>query len=191
MKKYLLFLLLILPFACYAQVNFKFQQDGTYRTDEGKDYIIVKYDSLKAKDLFLMVKNNINRLYKSPKDVLSEVDYTAISIRGYSDAIFYIPTTSPETDCGGYYNLNFEFKDGRIKVHAPVIDDKVAYYSSILNRYEYIYVSDYASKLFKMKNGKPAYKRSQMCLDMMETKINALINDIISKKSTDMSGDDW
>lgn len=52
MKKYLILLLLALPLVCAAQVNFKFQQDGTYRDADGKDYIIVKYDSISAKDLF-------------------------------------------------------------------------------------------------------------------------------------------
>lgn len=191
MKKYLVLLLLVFPLICCAQANFKFQQDGTYRTEDGKDYIVVKYDSLTAKDLYIVVKNNINQLYKSPKEVMSEVENTSINLRGYSESIFYIPTTSPEKDCGGYYNLNFEFKDGRIKVHAPVIDNKVTYYSSVFSRYEDIYVSDYAPKLFKMKNGKPAYKKSQMCLDMMETNINTLINNIISNKTTKLGEEDW
>lgn len=190
MKKYLILLLLALPLVCAAQVNFKFQQDGTYRDADGKDYIIVKYDSISAKDLFLMVKNNINQLYKNPKEVMSEVENASISVRGYSESVFYVPTTSPETSCSGYYNLTFEFKNGRIKVHAPIIDDEVTYYSAVMNSYEKIYVGDYAPKLFKMKNGKPAYKRSQMCLDMMETQINTLINNILlyKKKSSE---DDW
>lgn len=188
MKKFLTLILLALPLICCAQVDFKFQQDGTYRTIDGKEYSIVYYDSISAQDLFLMVKNNINQLYKNPKEVMSEVENTSISVRGYSESVFYVPTTSPETSCGGFYNLNFEFKNGRVKVHAPIIDDKVTYYSSVMNGYENIYVGDYAPKLFKKKNGKPAYKRSQMCIDMMEAQINTLINNILSSKKE--SGDD-
>jgi len=109
------------------KVSFRLQQDGTFLTDKnGEKYEVVSFEGVPCDKLYITIKNNINSLFKKPKEVMSEVENTSISIRAYSDAITCdkLPLC-PVSVYSGYYNLMFHFKDGKIKVDAPIIDETV------------------------------------------------------------------
>lgn len=104
-------------------VKFNLKPNGTFLADDEKSFVVVEFNGKTAQELYSMVKSNVMTLYNSPKTVMSENEPNSLSIRALSGVIH-------ETyKLGGgfvsykaYYNLVFHFKDGRIKVDAPVID---------------------------------------------------------------------
>ena len=131
MKKLIfLFSMILVSFALQAQaqelVQFKLQKGGTFLAEDGKSYIVVEYEGKSAQELYTMVKSNVLTLYKSPKNVMSENEPVDITIRALSSEL----ASSYKIGQGfvsyrAYYNYVFHFKDGRIKVDAPVIDSRM------------------------------------------------------------------
>lgn len=58
--------------------------DGNFTTQDGKDYDVALFEGKNATELFDMVKKNVALVFRSPKDVESNVDDKIISIYGYA-----------------------------------------------------------------------------------------------------------
>lgn len=175
-------ILLLICFTVHAQfkAHFYLQPDGTFRTKDNANYAVVEYEGMSAEQLYTMVKSNINSLYKSPKDVMSEVENTSITVRGYEKNIvidkygFY-----------GFYNLNFKFKDGKIRVAAPIVDNDV--YSIAGNiRYDF---SDAVKGFFKKDDGSVKPKKLKY-KELTENNLNLIIYKIILNRGEAGSKED-
>lgn len=186
MKK-ILFLMAMSIISIYSfsqeKVLFRLQQDGTFLSDKsGKKYEIVLFEGVSCDKLYITIKNNINSLFKKPKEVMSEVENTSISIRAYSDAITCdkLPLCAVSV-YSGYYNLMFHFKDGKIKVDAPIIDETI--YEGLEERnFSYI-----ASGFFKKGNVNPKKEKYKL---LTEDQINVMINKILGF-GNDTEEDEW
>lgn len=158
--------------------------DGNFTTQDGKDYDVAMFEEKNAKELFDMVKKNVALVFRSPKDVESNVDDKIISIFGYaSNCVSFNWGISPFI-LSFHYSLKFQFKDGKIRIEVPILSDmEGAYYYSSLQRL-------FAAASIFNKNGvlseKP--KKRQVVIDI-ENYFNDLINRIIN--GDPKANDDW
>ncbi len=166
------------------KVVFNLYPDGKFKTKDGASYLVVKFDTLSSSQLYDMVRSNINAIYKNPKKVISEVENKSISVRGFSQTITTdkLALSSPSV-YSGYYNLLFEFKDGKIKVNAPIIDEDI-YDGTLKTKFEFI-----ASHFFKNGDLKPKKKEYK---DITELQLNIIINKILGLlQNENRIKDDW
>lgn len=176
MKKVLFSLtLLFVAGVCLAQntATFKLTTFGSFASEEGKDYVVIPFEGKNAHQIFLLLCANVNKLYKNPQKVMSVVDDASVSIRAYDSKITYIKDLIQSFNVGGYYNLNFEIKDGRVKVSAPIIDEDLTRTANGAREKDFSrMVKSWAKDgVFKDKFAKQ--------VDYTETNINSIINAIL------------
>lgn len=115
---------------------------------------------------------------------MSVVDDTSVSIRAYDPKITYIKDLIQTFDVGGYYNLNFEIKEGRVKVSAPIIDDEMT--RSINGARE----KDF-SKMIRSWAKEGVFKdKFKKQVEYTEANINSIINAILGA-GKDKQEDEW
>lgn len=145
---------------------FSIQKEGYFAADDGKDYIIYHQEGKTAKELYDMVCVNANRIYNMPQRVMSTVEGKSVSIRAYSNTCMY------NYFMGKFfyevcYNLLFEFKDGKIKILAPVISSVNHGKTSFRNVVKYYY--DYKGKM--TKSGKQRKEHTENYFDQLIAEI--------------------
>lgn len=175
-------ILLLICFAAHAQfkAHFYLQRDGTFTTKDNADYAVVEYPGMTADQLYTMVKSNINSLYKSPKDVMSEVENVSITVRGYSKNIII-----EKYAFSGHYNLNFKFKDEKIRVAAPIVDENV-----YLDYTPFDFSKEVAT-FFKKEDGSVKPKKLKY-KELTENNLNLIIYQIIqNQEETQSKEDNW
>ena len=128
-NKIILLLALFVTFAVQAQsiVLFKIQPNGTFLTEDGKDYQVVEFEGKTAQELYDMVLLNAKQIFNDPQDVITGNEPLNISI----NAKFDVPKEAfgPRHDfvvslvSKSFYVLSF--RDGRVKVDAPCIDQNL------------------------------------------------------------------
>lgn len=84
--------------------------------DVSKDYIVLNIDVVSQADLFKKVLGYLHKVYRSPKDVISQIDNESITVNGVQDNTirrnrFHVLDLN--------YTITYEFKDNKIKVNAP------------------------------------------------------------------------
>lgn len=190
MKKFLLILFFCV--SCHTclysqeQVVFKLLPDGSFTSTQGNNYAVVQFENNSAEELFEMVYNNLFNLYKFPESVLRVNKYNTIYVHGYMDMgkirIVLLPRA-----LGGYYNLKFSFKDGRIRIDAPTFDNPLICTDGSLDPPAYPSFANYAKSLFK--NGKPNSNYVNLITNLENT-LNGIINYSLGTLK-DSSDDDW
>ena len=137
MKKFLITMFLYIictGISAQDSVWFKLQSDATFKTSDGKDYIVLEYEGKTATELYSMVKSNVMSLYKKPSEVMSEHENVSISIRAYSDCVGTKTITLNPRRFSAFYNLVIKFKDGKIRIDAPCVDNTLYDYHNQLDR---------------------------------------------------------
>lgn len=129
------------------QVNFKMQADASFKTEDGKSFIIIPFEGKTAQELYTIVKKNVTTTYFSAKNVLNTVENEMISVNGITSQ-GVIPyeimsrthsvrtpvsngkesksnlSNEDNNNCIYYpiqYILTFRFKDGKIRIDAPEV----------------------------------------------------------------------
>lgn len=170
----LFFLLSLVSVQAQELVQFKLTRYGTFVDADNKGFIVVPFKDKTASELYNMVKNNILSLYKDPKQVMSENDGQTITVRGIGAFVWKTVVFIPRT-FEGYYTIVFRFKDGKIRVDRPVVDDKLYDADGLLK--ETISFSSYCRSRIS-KNGKPA-KNGEKKVSQSENAMNVIINQIL------------
>lgn len=185
MKKILSFLLLAaIAVGANAQKDstkaiwFSIQKEGYFAADDGKDYIIYHQEGKTAKELYDMVCVNANRIYNMPQRVMSTVEGKSVSIRAYSNTCMY------NYFMGKFfyevcYNLLFEFKDGKIKINAPVINS-ISGHDTFKGVIRYYW--DSKGNLTKKGQERKSFTEFYFC---------KLLSDLVSKYEVISKDDDW
>lgn len=183
MKKILFAAMLFVTMGLNAQsvVSFKLTQTGSFVADDGKDFVVVPFEGKTAHQIFQQISVNANALYKNPSKVMSVVDDASITIRGYQSKFTYTKFMMEKLWISGYYNLNFQIKDGRVKVSAPIIDEVE------LNERTSSHFSWEVEKWFK--DGVPQ-KKAEERIELVENKMNTLINALLNS-SNSKTEEDW
>lgn len=177
MKKKIYLILLgfisILNLNAQSPIFFHLNPGGYFTTENGEDYAVVSYEDKTAHELYQMIATNISLLYNDPSKVMSGVDDSTIKVRAYCNSIctkkllmtFY---------GGGYYQLNFQFKEGKIRVSAPRIEQRITFDSvpPTYGEFKDIVKNWYNKKgEIKDKNKKDVFN--------LESQINVIINEIL------------
>lgn len=137
MKK-ILFILLLLPFYLKAQDNqFLLQSDATFKTQDGKDYIVVDCPGKTAKELYDLYLQRTASCGLQPQRETAhhpaKQDLVSNSFDGSSFVINACVDRMAETEgsmsihmYGKYwacnYTLTLQFKDEKVRINAPKID---------------------------------------------------------------------
>lgn len=189
-------LLLFVSIATQAQdlIQFKLQRNGLFATEDGKSYIVVEYEGKTAQELYSMVKSNVIKLYKSPKDVMSENEPNSISIFALSDIFDYAYIFGGGLmSYSAYYNLVFHFKDGKIKVDAPMISPNlnVSSTGSILPRTFSSLIGRWYDKKGNLK--KKRIENVQKVERLFNYPINYLLqeNNVLEYNNDELTEEDW
>lgn len=194
MRKLILIITSILSISFSAvaqeQVEFKLQPNAIFVAPDGGTYAVVEYEGKTAEELYTMVKSNVMTLYKSPDKVMSENPHISISIRAYSDRVGSKVVSFIPRVFAGYYNLVFRFKDGKVRVDAPVFDNTLTDRDNML-AFQYIPSFKNLVKGY-YKDGKPKEK-SQAYIMMTEQSVNFPINYLLGliKTESNDTNDDW
>lgn len=170
--------------AANAQIpTFKLTPSGAFKTSNFEDYVIYKVEGKTAHELYQMVCTNIAKVYNSPKDVMSVVEDKSVAIRALSVDLVISEKMfgAPIAFFSCYYNLLFEFKDGRIRVSAPVIGE-------IFTNTSRGSFSQKAAKYFD-KNGNIKKNKSDD-VRRIENEFSLLFYKIL-KGDSSSSNDDW
>lgn len=169
-------------------VEFKLQPDGSFLAPNGENYVVLEYDGKTASELYSLVKSNVMTLYNSPKDVMSENENVSISIRAFSDMVGTKTILLPRI-FSGYYNLVFRFKDGKIRVDAPIFDDKIKDRDNLLDP---MHIPTFRGlvKSFFYKDGQPKEKFVDN-IKFTESPINYTINCLVGNVTTKTNNDNW
>lgn len=102
-------------------VDFKLTADGTFHLKDGRNFAVVPFDKKSAHEIYVSLFINAGEVFKEPKQkVIITIDGSSIDIRAFEPKLTF---KEQGVYLGGYYNLNFEVKDGKVKVAAPVVDD--------------------------------------------------------------------
>lgn len=194
MKKYLFTLILLcVSSGLYAQalVKFNIQPSGNFIAEDGKNFLVVEFEGKSSDELYAMVKNNVLSFYKDPKTVMSENEGSAITIHGFANPIASKKLLVLTTFYGAYYNLVFKFKDGRIRVDAPVIDDDFKITAGETTPPQYLSLSTLLSSCYK--NGKLVAKKADK-VAVLEEAVNHPINvllGLIKSEEKKQEDEDW
>ena len=192
MKKIIFCLMaLCAPFTICAQdsVKFSIQPTGQFIAEDGKDFAVVEFEGKTAAELYNMVKENVMDLYKDPKEVMSENEGQSIKIRGFAKIVAIETTLIFKSFYGAYYNLSFKFKDGKIRVDAPSIDNEFTLTAGGTNMPQIVTLNTTLSSCYK--KGKLVEKKKNK-IELLEENVNVPINYLLglSKKKTQEEDDD-
>ena len=171
-------------------VNFKLQPDGTFKAEDGKSFVVIEYDGKNQQELYNMVKANVLTLYDNPQEVLNEIEPTNITIRGISDVLWSgIKLIGGIQEYRAKYNYVFHFKDGRIKVDAPLIDSQLVV-SGMGVTFSKTFVS-FIDDWFDKKGG--IKKKKEKDVSSVESIFNIPINYLLGnmKENIKEEEEDW
>ena len=171
-------------------VNFSLKSDGTFVSDEGKNYIIVEYEGKTQQELFNLVKANVLTLYNNPQSVLNEIEPSNITIRAISNVLWSgIRLVGGFQEYRAKYNYVFQFKDGKIRVSAPLIDRQldVTGMGNVIPRTFVSLIDGYFDKNGEVK------KNKQKDVSKIEILFNYPINYMLGnlKEAPTENDEDW
>jgi hypothetical protein len=101
---------------------FKFSTDGlTNEQNPSNDFVIYEMPDMSSADIKVAVISTLSSMYKSPKDVISNLGDNIVQLDGYASGVYrtMIGDTSYGHDFS--FSLVIQFKDGKIRYNTPSI----------------------------------------------------------------------
>lgn len=178
MKKLFSLIFLLLPAILNAQnmAVFTLNQYGEYQSSEGDDFIIIPFDGKTAHEIYQELASNVGSLYNEPSKVMSTVEDASIKIRAFSNDLIRVSVLGLKSSFGGYYQLEFLIKDGRVRVSAPLIEETL-WSGSPTQRSFFKEIKKY------FKDGK-LKENKESDYTVVVTKMNTIINTILGTTKT-------
>lgn len=168
--------MLVLSVTAMAQdkVNFNLTPIGSFITDGGEDFVVVPFEGKSAHQIYQLLATNVGSLYNDPSKVMSGVEDASIKVRAYSANLCQKKVVLT-FDGGGYYQLEFKIKDGRVRVSAPYIENQISFETQPISFGEFRYI---VSKWYEKKTGEPKNKNKRD-IYRIEHQVNSIINSIL------------
>ena len=183
MKKIVLFiaigLLLSMGDATAQNERFIVHRIGYLTSEKGEMYTIREMKGMTAHDIFTLIQTNVGKVYNSPKEVMTCVEDKQVTIMAMSSGLVPFNTKGDFFYC--YYKLEFEIKDGKVKVSIPLIDDDI-WRNSMYHR-SFIGL---CRKMFD-KDGNAIQGKYGEMRRILEEKVNKLIDSLLEVKAEE----DW
>lgn len=190
MKKLIAIVMMLLPMLAWGQqmagsVWFDLQPDGQFLTKDGKDFVVVEYEGKTAHELYQMIATNIGSAYNDPSKVMSGVEDASIKVRAYCPNLVQKKLILTFNG-GAYYQLEFKFKDGRIRVSAPYIEREVIFDSQPP---QYANFYDIVAKWYKKGELK---KGDRVKYEVLNITVNSFIQVILNPSGNNKdANEDW
>lgn len=186
MKKLFIVILVLLPMLTCAQelATFVLMPNGTYQTEDGKDFVVIPFDDKSAHEIYQELASNVCSIFKNPSKVMSVVEDSSIKIRAFSDCLWFNKVIGISHWWGGYYQLEFRIKDGRVRVSAPIIED-IAMDTQPLKKHSY---ESRIKKWFKDGQVKEGDKDKYATI---VAHMNGIINSILYTSFIQNTSEDW
>lgn len=163
--------------------NFKMNADGTFTTQDGKNYDIAIMEGKSASELYDLINKHVLLAFRSAKDVQSNINDKIISIFGYAPNCTYFTAPGMKFWLSFNFNLRFQFKDGKIRIEAPTLCEMRGSAWPTLEK-------TFRAKGIYNKDGVLNKKESKrVTVSLLEEYFNKLIDDIIN--GNERSNDDW
>lgn len=160
-----------------APIYFRFFGNGSFVTEDFlHDFIIEEYKGKKSKEIYTNILLIATSMYKSPKDVINKVENKMVTIDGYIGNAGTRESEYGSSTVSVSYRLQFDIKDGKVKINAPIIN---AIYD---NNREYTDIEVYVRALL--------WDKSKNTVTQIQDKINETIEYIVSKSKSENS-DNW
>ena len=137
MKKILFLLMAVFPMMCMAQeILFILQSDGSFKTQEGKDYIVIEHQGKTAQELYALylTQATTSKLIpqKTTKHAQERVELISNNVEGKTFTVNACVEKMAETAgsisihmMGKYWACNFvcvlQFKDEKVRIDAPIM----------------------------------------------------------------------
>ena len=193
MKKVFLFMLISLSMVCNAQ-TFELTKDGfVNKQDPQKTFVVVEYPNKPQQQIFESALNAIGKVFVSPNAVTNKVEYSQISIHATYPGITWRSPAGMKLLFDMDYNLIFEFKDGRMRVNGPIIN-QIVQKATLGDVYMYLSKAERGSTLRADKaifnnDGSVNEKKHK---ERIETSMNQLITALVNEMNKFFSSDnDW
>lgn len=169
--------------ASAQSVDFKISPDGTFHTRDGRNFVVVPFQGKTAHQIFSSIFVNVSEVYKDPKQkVIITIDGSSVSVRAYDPKLTFV---NPGEYCGGYYNLNFEIKDGKVKVDAPEVDDILTRTKDGVREKDF---SKLTRSWYQEASLQTKYQDNAV---YTESEFNAFINGVLTGNFVGDSDNDW
>ncbi len=118
---------------------------------------------------------------------MSGVEDVSIKIRAHSDDLIRNRVMGLGQSMGGYYQLEFRIKDGRVRVSAPYIEEEVGFWMNgkyYSNKFEW-----FVKKHFK--NGQLKDGKREEDYKIVVAKMNSIISHILYTTTVQEANEDW
>lgn len=181
-------MLMLLPTIVEAQglAKFVLMPNGTYQTEDGKDFIVISFEGKTAHQIYQELTSNVGSTFNDPSKVMSSIEDSFIKIRAFSDDLVRGRFLGLHQSYGGYYQLEFRIKDGRVRISAPIVEDKVGVW--VGNQYMSNTFSFFVKNHFK--DGKLKEKRSKD-YNVVVSKMNYIVNRILLTTAIQDTTENW
>ena len=188
--------LLISLFACITAMAqeryFTLTRDGAFvNSEDGSAYCVFEFADKSADVLYQEIKTNVMSVYKSAKDVLTENEPTSMSIRGFGMVGVHGGILGG-IEMFGHYNILIQFKDGRVRVNAPEVDNYLVNRNGDVvhaNIVQEVTFQKLTSGWFD-KKGQPKKKKEKE-IAATEHLFNGIIHSIIYGAKVENLDDNW
>ena len=125
MRNYILSLFALVTICANAQ-TFELTAHGFVDSaNTTNDYIIVPFEEKSQMEIYNLAMAAMGKCFVSPKDRISKVEYSQLNINGTIPNVTYLNRMGMKLYFDLYFNLILEFKDGRMKINGPIINDIV------------------------------------------------------------------
>ena len=105
-----------------AECKFGFDNRGLYsKQNPSNDFVIYEIPNMSASDLKAATLSAISSLFKSPKDVVTNLGDNIIQLERYASGVYYTKTESDVYPTDMSYSLIIQFKDGKVRYNIPSV----------------------------------------------------------------------
>ena len=188
MKKVLALIMVLLPIMAAAQTFTLTPQGFVNADDQSKAYVVVEIPGTQA-ELFAKAKTAVTSMWNSPKDAMSNDEPNLIVVNGYSPNAAHFKKWGRDNTFEMDYRLQIQFKDGRIRIDAPVIGrlDYANGQGAMLIEAGDNSTSQHITRAFE-KNGKVRFAEFNK---NVEDYFNGLVATLIGKMQNGVSDEEW
>ena len=188
MKRFLIFIALFMAttFAINAQtVDFRLSAGGNMTAKDGNSFIVVPFNGKTASALFQQLFTNAGSVFKSSTNkVIININGSSIGIRAYDNKLSYNLVNKQQEWLGGYYNLSFEVKDGKVKVNAPTVDETMTDANGVRQK-------DFSKMVISFFTDGSLQAKYQQQATYTEQQLNNYVNAILTGVMINNSEADW
>ncbi len=186
MKKFLSILFMLLPLISSAQ-SFVLTPDGFRNADDQETSIIVIEVQGTQAALYNKAKTAVTMIWKSAKDVMSYNEPDVIIVTGFDSGSIWKKTMGMTFVYDFNYRFQFQFKDGKIRIDAPSIDQAV-------NKKSTLYFGkgkgSTMSGTMYIFNEKGELKQKDFKAQA-ENFVNGIVSTFVDKVKNGLSDEDW